>query len=199
MSQEIENAKAYLLARLAEGDHRPDLHINISAVYQNYLKVVNERPDDYVKEAGDMFAVMRAEQLDRQENLIALYKKLKHQEKEQAYGIFRESILQSSGYGDIYPKLSEAKEKTKAALSLETLRRDTLMELMGVIIAWRNALAEEKASFRSSIISSWKTLQSHDSSISWKKIQTWPPYRNSLYYNDEQLTLLETWFMEAVK
>ncbi|HNW27520.1 MAG TPA: hypothetical protein PKN50_03490 [Spirochaetota bacterium] len=60
MDQTIKNAELYLKARLAEGARRPDLHRNINPVYERYLQVLRERPRDYAREAGGMFAVMRA-------------------------------------------------------------------------------------------------------------------------------------------
>ena len=119
MSEEIQNAKKYLSGRLAECSGRPDLHRHTVEVYGNYLKTVSERPQDYVKEAGDMFAVMQAEQLDRNENYIALYKKFSQEERVEAYTLRAEAVKESTGYGDFYTKNNQAQKKIQRLLACD--------------------------------------------------------------------------------
>ena len=199
MDQTIKNAEQYLKARLAEGDRRPELHKHITAVYKNYLKIIRERPQDYGREAGDMFPVPRAEQLDRFENLRSLYERLKHLEKAQAYETRKKAVEASTGHADLYPNMDEARRKTENLLKVEDLRRNSLQEFMGVLIAWRVAIPKDKSGFRNSVITAWGALKELDPQLSWERLKTWPPYRNCLYYNDEQLSLLERWFAEVLK
>jgi hypothetical protein len=199
MDNHIKNAELYLVARLAEGDRRPDLHKNISAVYQAYLKIIRERPQDYAAEVGDMFAVPRAEQLDRNENFRSLYGRLKHGERVKAYEERKRAVEGSTGYGDLYSNMEEARRKTEQLLPIENRRRDLLQEFMAVLIAWRVAIPKNKPGFGNSVSAAWEKLKELDPDISWERLRTWPPYRGCLYHNDEQLSLLERWFGEAVK
>jgi len=75
MSEEIINAEKYLSGRLAECGNRPDLHRHTIAVYNNYLKILKERPGDYAHEAGDrslQHAVLRGKRISLMEYLGAL-------------------------------------------------------------------------------------------------------------------------------
>lgn len=199
MSDEIENAEKYIEARLAECLPRPELHRNIIEVYKQYLKIIKERPQDYVREAGDMFAVMRGEQLDRNENLEALHKKFSHAETADAYKARAEAVRASTGYGDIYIKAGEARKATEHLLSIEQSRRDSLAVLCRGIVAWKVAIDSDRSGLKNAVIGSWESLKKLDSDLSWEKLRSHPPYRNSLYYNNEQLSLLEGWFMEIIR
>ncbi len=199
MNEDIENAKGYLKGRLEECRSRPDLHKHISKVYEDYLRIVQTRPDDYAKEAGDMFAVMRAEMLDRQENLIILYNKLNHPESAKAHEIQKEAVLSSKGYGDIHRNISAAETQTRGLSGISAARRDAMQELMALITAWKVGLASEKAGKKSQILEKWKQLQSLDPQMSWKTLRDDPACRRCLYFNSEQLDLMEKYFQEAVR
>ncbi len=196
MSDEIKDAEKYLEARLAECSSRPELHKNTIAVYNSYLKVIRERPGDYIKEAGDMFAVMKAEQLDRNEDFALLYEKFSQVEKVKAYKTISEAVQNSSGYGDIYMKTGDARQATEALLNIEYKKRELLANLCRGITAWRVEIPAERGSIKANIIKHWNSLQELDPQLSWEKIKTQPGYRNSLYYNDGQFALIEKWFRE---
>ncbi len=196
MDERIKDAELYLAARLAECEGRPDLHRNTAQVYRNYLAVVRERPNDYVREAGDMFAVMKAEQLDRNENFAALHRKFRNFESVLAYEERAKAVGESTGYGDFYTKNGEAQKRTKGLLDIEFEKRDLLMSLMKSIVAWRVGIPADRASAKPQARAAWGRLAQIDSDFSWERIRSHPPYRNCLYYNNEQLGLLERWFKE---
>lgn len=196
MDYGTHNAERYLAARLAEGSHRPDLHGNINPVYERYLEILRERPQDYAREAGDMFAVLRAEQLDRNENFRSLYERLGHAERVEAYEIRKRAVEKSTGYGDLYPNMEEARRGTEPLLSVEDRRRELLQKFLGLMIAWRVVLEKDKSSARTSALQAWEDLKKLDPRLSWERLRAWPPYRACLYYNEEQLSLLERWFGE---
>lgn len=196
MSDEIKDAERYLAARLAECSGRPDLHRNTIEVYNNYLKIIRERPQDYVKEAGDMFAVMKAEQLDRNEDFAILYEKFRQEEKVKAYRTRAEAVKSSTGYSDIYSKTGDVKKATESMLNAEYRKREYLANLCRGIVAWKVEIASERGMTGNSVIKLWSSLKELDPQISWEKIKTHPVYRDSLYYNDGQFTLIEKWFRE---
>ncbi len=199
MSSELDNAEKYLEARLAECLPRPELHRNTIDVYRHYLKIIKERPQDYVREVGDMFPVMKSEQLDRNENFANLHGNFLHKEIADAYTARAGAVRASTGYGDIYIKTGEAQKATEHLLSLEQNKRDSLAVLCRGIVAWKVAIDKDRSGLKSRVISSWESLKKLDSDLSWEKLKSHPPYRNSLYYNNEQLSLLENWFMEILK
>jgi hypothetical protein len=197
MDHETHNAELYLKARLAETDRRPDLHANTASVYKSYLKIIRERPQEYAREAGDMFPVLRAEQLDRNENFRSLYNRLKHTERVEAYEARKRAIGESTGYGDLYANMEEARRKTEPQLAIEDRRRELLQEFAGLIIAWRVAIPGKKSGFAGSILKKWEELKKLDPQFSWERLRSWPPYRRCLYYNEEQFSFLERWFGEV--
>ncbi len=196
MGDEIKDAEKYLVARLAECQGRPDLHKNTMAVYNNYIKVIRERPGDYVKEAGDMFAVMRAEQLDRNEAFAMLYEKFGQDERVQAYDARAEAVKQASGYGDFHLKLGAARKATDELVNMEYKKRDLLAELCRCIVAWKVAIPSDRGTLKANAVGFWNSLRAYDSELSWDKLKAHPPYRNSVYYNNGQFALLEKWFRE---
>lgn len=135
MSEEILNAEKYLSARLAECNGRPDLHKNTMEVYNGYLKIIKERPQDYAREVGDMFPVMKAEQLDRNENYIKLYTKFSQKERVEAYTLRAKAVKESAGYGDFYTKNNKAQKDTEPLVGLEHKKRELLANLMRGIVA----------------------------------------------------------------
>jgi hypothetical protein len=199
MSDEISNAEKYLEARLAECLGRPELHKNTSDVYNNYLKIIRERPQDYVREAGDMFPVMKGEQLDRNENYLMLYKKFSQKERVEAYTIRAKAVRESTGYGDFYTKNGQAQKETEHLIGLEYKKRELLADIMRRIISWKVALDAEKGSCKTKVLGLWKSLLELDPDLNWQKLSSFPPYRNSIYYNNGQMSMLENWFREISK
>ncbi len=197
MDQQIQDSELYLAARLSEGDRRPDLHKSIMPVYQAYLKIIRERPQDYAREIGDMFAVLRAEQLDRNENFRSLYERLHHAERAGAYAARKRAVEESTGYGDLYANMEDARRRTGPLLKIEDDRRELLQKFMGLVIAWRVAIPKDRGGARDAALEAWEKLKALDPLLSWARLRSWPPYRTCLYYNDEQFSLLERWFREA--
>jgi hypothetical protein len=196
MNEEIMNAEKYLSGRLAECMGRPGLHRHTIEVYNNYLKILKERPQDYVQEVGDMFAVMQAEQLDRNEDFIVLYKKFSQEERVRAYTIRAKAVQGSSGYGDFYSRNSNAQKETEPLITLEYRKRELLSNIMRGIVAWKVALEPEKDPCGKKVTGYWNSLKGLDPGLDWQRIREFPPYRNCLYYNEEQINMLENWFRE---
>ena len=196
MRDPVRDAELYLKSRLAEGDRRPDLHKHIREVYKQYIKIIQERPGSYESEVGDMFAVMKAEQLDRNDNFMALYQKLQHVERVEVYDARKKAVQESTGYGDLYSKTEKARKETEPRLSIEYRRRECVQELFQQIVAWRVAIPAQKNGHKQGALKSWNNLAGLDPQISWNRLKTWPPYRSCLYYTDEHFRLFEQWFKE---
>jgi len=196
MADEIRDAEKYLEARLEEFLKRPELHRNTIEVYNSYLKIIRERPQDYAREVGDMFAVMKAEQLDRNESFAALYRKFSQKERVDAYEARINAFRESSGYGDIYLKSNDVQKATEYLLNFEYKRRELLADFFRGIVAWKIAIPADRITLRESVISLWNSLVKLDSELCWEKMKVHPVYRNCLYYNEGQFALLEKWFME---
>jgi hypothetical protein len=194
----LQDAERYLTARLSECDRRLDLHQHTAEVYRSYLKIIHERPQDYIKEAGDMFAVMKAEHLDRNENFAGLSRKFNQQERVKAYNTRAQSVKSTTGYGDFFLKNGDAQKQTEPLLGIEYQRRDLVAEFFRLIVAWRVAHSADKSAGARKAAKAWDELKKNDPEISWQRFRSHPPYRNCLYYNDEQFDLLEHWFKEII-
>lgn len=199
MTNQDFNLSIYLQARLAEGDRRPDLHEHISKVYQGYLDIISTRPNDYAKEAGDMFAVMKAEQMDRARNNLSLSTKLEQSFLVKAYTKLLSVVSSATGYVDIHTKIKTARDEMQDLLTVADQQRNHLIELCSSLVFWRCAPPQERNGKAAGVLKAWLALLELDSELSWEKICSFKPYRYCLCYTDDQMQLLGVWLEEIKK
>ena len=101
-NMDIQKIISYLESRLAETRHRPDLHAHTIQVYNKLLEAAHVSLSEYGKVAGNMFEVLKAEELDRQRSLFTLYKKLEHPYRMRAHKALYEAIKSSTSHADIF-------------------------------------------------------------------------------------------------
>lgn len=198
MEDIISEVTAYLKARLAETEGRPDLHRNTIAEYQRLLKTAQERPGDYAAEAGDMFAVAKAEQLDRYENLDRLYRKMGNQGGIEGNDMILQAVKSSTGYSDLNYNIGKAQKEGAADYNSDAARRDALMNCIGRLFDSRVRVGEKKSASAAAAKKHWKELQDLDPGLTWERIVAEPFYRRCLYYPDDRLALIGSWLKEVV-
>ncbi len=195
---DFEYSVEYVNNRVKEMHTRPEFNKTQIAVYEEYLAAAQGGPDAYLKKAGDFFAVRRAEEVDRVDNLARLYQSLHFPEAVDAAEKLKSAVSRSTGYADIMDAGNPERKEMEKRVSLENQKRHALMELCGVIIAYAAARPADKTGKKSLIMEAAEKMFSVDPGFTWEKLATHPPYTKLLYYTSAQLKNLESWYREAV-
>ena len=115
MSNILADSKKYFYARMQEYSQRPDLHTWQMPVVREYLEILQrvQTPEEYTQQLGDkadMFALARAEQMDRYYNLTRLYESLGDADKADAARLRFEKAKNASSHaglvGGMHPHLN---------------------------------------------------------------------------------------------
>lgn len=197
MSQ-LEHSKKYLEARLEEGLAKPHLNRYTNAVYSRFIAVIENTPDDYAKEIGDMFELMQAEEMDRQANFRDLFTSLGNFKRANSHGKLFEAIKESTGFGDLFMKKSAVNQELGNAFSPENEKRKTLIELMNYLTLYARSLPQEQEHRKQLVKIAWYELMEMDGALSWEKLKTEPSYRYCLYHSDTHLDFLEPYLNTAL-
>jgi hypothetical protein len=198
VGDQMKDVVAYLKARLAECARRPDLHANTIQAYTSLLSLAESRPGDYVREAGDMFAVVKAENLDRFSNYASLYERLGMKGCADAYRVALDAVNRSTGYADINRNITKAQTAITDALNRESRWRDNMMVLVGKLFEYRVEVGDRKSAARDAVKAAWAALREIDPDVSWGGISASPKSRRFLYYDDERMALIGRWLGEVV-
>jgi hypothetical protein len=198
MIDPLAELKAYLAARITEYSSSPGLCAESIAEYRRLLSVAETSPGDYMKEASDMFASAKAEQLDRYAAMVALYRELGIDGCAGAYGMILEAVRKSTGYADMNYNIGRAHDDARPLINRETAKRDTLAGLIGALLYHRVSVESKRAESREAVRKLWRELQSLDPGVTWEKITATAAYRRCLYYDSEHLGMIGSWLAEAI-
>jgi len=183
----------YLKARLREYEARPDLHKASIAAYRKLIQLAESRPQDYEKEAGDLFEVARAEQIDRASALAGVFQQIHEPEAALAQTQIASALASTTGYTDLVTRAGSIKKTAEPIIEIIGKKRNALYEFFGLLLTAHLAPDKDKAGFAQATASKWNILRALDPEISWQKIRKHPPYRSMIYYSDQQLDMLERW------
>lgn len=197
-SDDIGHFKKYLEARIKEYLHKPELHKHLIDVYKKHQKMINENPDAYYSESGDMFDIMKAEQLDIASGMISLYKNFGFKENEKAYVDFYNNINESSGYADINGKIGSSRDRAGVVLRKNYSTQNALLSLVTCIVQLLSCTPEETAGKENIVMEEWNKFREIHPEADWKWIVD-SPYRNCLWYDDERLDILGSKLNELIK
>ncbi len=197
-SDDMNHFKKYLEARLNDYLPRPELHENLINVYKKHQKMINENPDNYYSESGDMFDIMQAEQLDIAAGMISLYKKLGFDENEKAYTEFLSAVRASTGHADIMGKLGAARDKAGIVLRRNFSTQNALLSLVTCVISLLSCIPEEIPGKESVVFEEWNKFREIHPEADWKWIVN-SSYRNCLWYDDERLQIIGNRLNEVIK
>lgn len=186
----------YLKARLRDYEARPDLHAASIAAYRKLISIAESRPQDYEREAGDMFEVARAKQVDRALSLAGVFAGL--DEPDAAAAQRHASLLfeKTTGYTDLVTRGGSIKKSADPIMDLIKEKRNALYEFLGLLLTAHLASQKERTGFARAVQQKWAVLKGLDPSISWEKIKNAAPYRSMIYYSDAQLSMLARWHAE---
>lgn len=184
---------AYLKARLKEYEAHPQFHEASIAAYRKLIHLAQTRPQDYEKEAGDLFEVARAEQIDRASSLAAVFEQLQEPEAASAERQVAAALGTTTGYADLVSRAGSIKKTAEPIIEIIGQKRNALYEFLGILLTAHLAGDKDKPGFAQAAANKWNVLRGLDPEISWQKIRRHPPYRNMIYYSEAQLDMLERW------
>jgi len=183
----------YLKARLKEYESRPQFHRASIAAYRNLVQLAETRPQDYEKEAGDLFDVARAEQIDRAEAMAGVFEQIHEPDAAEAQNRVAQGLASTKSYADLVSRAGSIKKTAEPIIEIIAQKRNALYEFLGLLLTAHLAPDKDRPGFAQATAGKWNVLRGLDPEISWQKIRSHPPYRNMIYYSDEQLDMLERW------
>lgn len=187
-----QEAIRYLELRLAECRTRPELHRHQIPAYEQELERFR------AGESSDLFAVTRAESMDRYANLAAIHTALQDQGKLASDRLNLEAAEKATSHADFHQLVGKAAEEgavqMRAAQGAASRVRDLFTTLLDYGV---QANPEAKQARRATFLATWKQLQQEDPDASWERLTNYPPYRARIPFSDQQLALLQPWFMEV--
>lgn len=183
----------YLRARLKEYESRPQFHTASIAAYRKLVQLAETRPQDYEKEAGDLFEVARAEQIDRAAAMAGVFAGLQEPEAALAQKHVAAALADTKSYADLVSRVGSIRKTAEPILEIIAQKRNALYEFLGLLLTAHLAPQKDRAGFVQAATNKWNVLRGLDPEISWQKIRSHAPYRSMIYYSDDQLAMLERW------
>ncbi len=202
MPDVLHESKLYFNSRLADCMPSPHLHSEQIKVYNQYIAVLNNStsPEDYRQKLGplaSMFAVARAEQVDKYLNLMRLYQKLGNPDKLKAAKLRYDTAVAAQNHGDLVNLMSTA--QTSAAdieagghqkLSLAV----TLIQCL--LVYMTEPEAPDKKGSLAGILTTYTDLLKLDPTFKWESYKE-TPYSYIVFFDAERMAQLGEVFMEA--
>ena len=196
LDSQLENSLAYYQRRLEETENKPELHGHLRLLYEKYLSLLEEYPDQVARFTMNVLPVIKAEKCDRHRAFMRLYRKLGHEEGEAAH---RKLLEVFKGVNDFKAlKVANLKESLSVTDSHDHKRR-VLFSLCCQLINYLKGSSAEKKALKKGICDTWQSLKDLDREMSWERVTNYQPYRYCLYYDDERLEILGQTLKEVLK
>jgi len=153
---------------------------------------------EMVRNSGNMVSSSKAEAHDRYRNRAAVYDAL-GQEKKAAEDRQRLDIVESARtHGELAGKLTGFEESTRMAFD-----ENKAMNAVGSVVEALFQLctdppgsgAEERSMAK--FAAYWKQMKEADPDVSWRRIMSYPAYRDRIIFTDIQMAVLERKFREV--
>lgn len=194
---DFQQSVRYVQAMERECARRTDLNPRSHEVYRNLLSAAAKGAQAYMQAAGDFFAVRLAGEVDRVMAQSELYSRLGYVDAATWSRAAADTLQKATGYGDILTAASAEKERVKSALQAEHQMRNLISEYTGLLAAYGAARPAEKPGRRQQVREQRQSLLAVDAGFSLARIESHPPYRNSVYYSAAQLRQLAVWEQEC--
>lgn len=195
MPDVLQESKLYFGARLADCQHAPHLHIEQIKVYNEYLRILNSSssPADYKQKLGplaSMFAVARAEQVDKYFNLVRLHQKLGNPDKLKAAKDRYDTAVKSQNHGDLVNLMSAAQTEAAAVEASGNQKLNHAVTLIQCIIAYMTeAEGPDKDGSVGAILSTYTELLQLDPTFKWESYKE-TPYSYITFFDAERMAQL---------
>ncbi len=191
----------YLRLRLDQTEGRPGLHAHQRKALGELLALATSgiAPLDYVRRTRGLFALTRAEWLDRHDNQAALFDRLG---EDQRAWVARELSAAAAPTEDLGPFLQatwQARSRVAPAEHAARTAQGLVPQLVLALAAWHAAQSpSERAAATQQVRLTWAALQANDPGIGWARLCEHPPYRHTLPVAPARLAPFEDGLREAV-
>ena len=190
----------YLELRLDRCLARPELHRHQIPVLRELIALARSgvSPAEYNRRAGHLFGLVRAEWLDRYDNLADIHTALGNERGQRASAVARKAAVATT-FAEFAAAMQRATARVAAIELAAANAADALMPLVVNLLYWATEAAELRREPLAALIKGlWRTIQQNDPGCSWQRICSYPPYRNRLPFGDDALAMLGAWLDEAV-
>ena len=190
----VADLTRYLEARLAECLARPDLCAHASAAYRAVLADVRAG-----KDAGDLFALARADSLDRYANLARSHERLGDERKARANQICFDAAERATGHADLVLRLTKAND---AAMPLELAANRAgglVSQLLDAVPLFLTGTPSEKQAAKLRMKTAWQELRTIEPGFTPARIRAYPPYRSRVPFDDARLAQIERAIEQGVR
>ncbi|AFM11956.1 hypothetical protein [Turneriella parva] len=203
MSDVLGESRRYFEARLADCRHAPHLHTEQIKTYEQYLSIIGQSSDagDYAQKLGplaSMFAVARAEQMDKYGNLVRLYQKLGNPDKLKAALDRYETAKKAQNHGDLVGLMTTAQDAAAVTESKGNEKLNLAMTLLQCVVAYAAYPAEQDRSGKvAGILETYTALKNLDPLFTWQSYAE-TPYVYVVFFDTARMQRLGQIF-EQVK
>lgn len=195
MPDVLVESRQYFEVRLADCRHAPHLHTEQIKVYEQYLAIVAQSRDagDYAQKLGplaSMFAVARAEQMDKYGNLVRLYQKLGNPDKLKAALDRFETAKKAQNHGDLVGLMTKAQDDAAVTENRGNEKLGLASTLLQCVVAYAAYPAEQDRSGKiAGILETYTALLQLDPTFSWQSYaQT--PYAYVVFFDAARMQRL---------
>lgn len=199
----LDESRRYFEARLGDCRHAPHLHTEQIRVYEQYLSIVRSSRDaaDYTQKLGplaSMFAVARAEQLDKYSNLVRLYQNLGNPDKLKAALERYETAKRAQNHGDLVGLMTRAQDAAALTEGQGNEKLNLAVTLLQTVVAYAAYPADQDRSGKvAGILETYTALKKLDPLFTWQSYaQT--PYSYVVFFDAPRIQRLGQIF-EQVK
>lgn len=176
----LAESRKYFEARLKECQKTPHLHTEQVKTYNQYLSIVasSTSPEDYRQKLGplaSMFAIARAEQVDKYFNLMRLYHKLQIPDKLAAAKLRYDTAVAAKNHGDLVNMMSTAQSEAAKGEAKGYEKLGLAATLIQCVFAYMNESdGPEKNGILTGLLSTYTDLLRIDPTFQWQSYQTGP-------------------------
>ncbi|MFZ5628191.1 MAG: hypothetical protein ACOY5B_03615 [Spirochaetota bacterium] len=180
MADVLDESRKYFEARLSDCRHAPHLHVEQIKVYEQYLAIVKASRDaaDYTQKLGplaSMFAVARAEQMDKYGNLVRLYQKLGNPDKLKAALERYETAKKAQNHGDLVGLMTQAQDAAALTESQGNEKLNLAVTLLQTVVTYAAFPAEQDRSGKvAGILETYTALKKLDPLFTWQSYAQTP-------------------------
>ncbi len=191
----------YLQARLADCEAGPSLHRHQAAALGYLLARARAAGsmDAYMAETGDLFELVRAEQLDRWFNAAAVHRALGDGRKVAASEMMYQAGRAGRARADFLARVHQAHERAPAlAMAADSACATIAPMISGLIEAGSEAAPELRQAAVDQVRSCWERLRASDPAACWARVLAHPPYRRRIPFTGAGLGALRGWLADML-
>lgn len=191
----LEESRRYFEARLADCRPAAYLHTEQIKIYEQYLAVVKASRDaaEYTQKLGplaSMFAVARAEQMDKYRNLVRLYQNLGNPDKLKAALARYETAKKAQNHGDLVGLMTQAQDAAAITEGEGNEKLNLAVTLLQTLVAYAAFPAQQNRSGKAAgILEAYTALKKLDPLFTWQSYAQ-RPYSYVVFFDAARMQRL---------